>query len=251
MECSTVLLYPVRVSMSAAKTRPRVPLPAMQQRGDDALARICLDIFMSEINAINPKVIRNFADSVTQVATPGRGPIWDRASTDFIRWAEKWKLVPPRAVFVWALRTEAEWRRDPRMKGTLGGLTSWTLSDFNTAINSEHPNTQSLADRTPVEPLEAFPDLENRRAFLARAARHWEARLEALRRAGKVDLVGHAADRDVRWLAQIVVGKKTYSQISREPENKTKQETVKRGVRDAASIIGLDLPLPKPGRPRR
>lgn len=231
--------------------RPRLSIPALQMKGaDDLLQRVAVDLFMRAVRELRPEIIQHFAERVKDASDPRCGRPNARMSKAFTRWAEASKLVPPTSVFGWAMRTRTEWRDHPDMLSALNWtLTNWASSAFTESLYEEWPSNVTIAKREPGAALEAFPEMESRRAFLARATDHWEARVNALKKDDRFVPTGTIAERDLRWLARFQVGGENYSQISRSPQ-KVRQATVKQRVEAAARVLGIELRSQPRGRPR-
>jgi hypothetical protein len=229
-------------------TRARLRVPSVQlEGGADRRQRIAVDVFMHAVQRLRPEAIDEFAAGVVDdlVAARRAGP--KQPSDSFAAWCRQWNLLPARsAVFGWALRTRTQWASDPNLKSSRRWKTVlWGSSSFNRALWDEYPNTNVLEKREPADPLEAFPELESRHDFLERAGRHWTARVASLQQAHS-DGVDAVTERHFEWLARYQVGRETFSQIARDVGSNTKQETVSKGVRAAAEILGV-----KPRTPSR
>lgn len=208
---------------------------------------------MRGVKAAAPRIIEDLATNVKSLYLPiDKGLPHTRKSPDFIAWLKRSKLRPPNAVFDWAMRTFDEWDEYPQRKADL----DWTATVYASYGQQLHYNgfvtRERLRELPADQPLEAFPELEGPHEFMARAQRHWNARVAA--RPDQTPLADSEPIYYFDWLAMHLVSGMNFSQIQkavRHSHRGLQQSTVARGVKAAAQTLGITLRHAPPGRPRK
>jgi len=219
------------------KKGPGAALPAIDAEGNKQLA--ALDALMREVKSLYPEAL----DELSAVT-----PKTLRRSVD--AWAEKWNLFPSGPIHPFVLGATKLWQENPDARKT----RSWTTgiyafsARFALVLFGSEPNVAEQQAR-PSMAIEAFPQIESRGSFMARAQAHWAARMNALL-SWELPRTRTEPQRRYRWLAQYQLGEMSFKRIA--ARDRVDEQTVSTGVRAAAKAVGLKLrPPSQGGRPKK
>ena len=206
------------------------------------------DLLMQAIRRVLPEVIETFARDVCHPATTvGYRTLPFKAqgrilrvetvvpSTELRAWASEWHLKST-AIYEWAFRTVEDWERHPEQKAALiwgsppvPGQWDW----------SEH----TAENRDDVlSPVGAMPEVdEGKKAFLARAAGHWDARTNELIRQGFDPARVKTNLAHFEWLARFQCGSESMTAIAHAISDRCDVNVVKEPVTWIAALLQLTL----------
>jgi hypothetical protein len=202
-----------------------------------------------------PEVLTEFAKEVQHPATtpgyrtlppqPGRVNVRVATvvpSTELRAWATRWHLRST-VIYRWASHTVEGWERDPQWRTDL----RWELPPDRFRWNWSGHTSENLEDQ--LAPVGAMPEAETLDEFKARAASHWESRVNELVRQGFNVAMVKTNLEHFEWFARFQCGGESLSAIARGIYQKCHLNIVKEPVTRLAKLLQLSLrPRSKGGR---